>query len=124
MQEEKQQFSRRIDRVASKLDVSLAELARRMKISRAALFAYRSGANRITPRVWAKLERLEESAAQGGVLYTPSPDTSALVRVQETESDRIGRLELRIERIETILDRLVAALNVDAGENDHDHDDT
>lgn len=48
--------------MADRLGLNLSEIPDLLGISKAMLFAYRSGKNRITPKVWLKLERAEVAA--------------------------------------------------------------
>jgi hypothetical protein len=72
LQEKSQTFSdfvRRTDALADQVGLNLSESWRLLGISRAMLHAYRSGKNRITPKVWLKLERAERDA---GISYDDS----------------------------------------------------
>lgn len=55
-------FLERTDALAAALNVSIRELAERIGISQAMLFAYRSGKNPISEKAWRKLEEAEEAA--------------------------------------------------------------
>jgi transcriptional regulator with XRE-family HTH domain len=55
-------FFRRTDVLSDRLGLKLSEIAKLVGISKAMLFSYRSGKNRITPKVWLKLERAERTA--------------------------------------------------------------
>lgn len=55
-------FCERTDILSAHLSLNLSELPGIMGISYAMLFAYRKGTNRITPKVWLKLEAAERKA--------------------------------------------------------------
>jgi hypothetical protein len=76
LQENSQTFSdfvRRTDALADQVGLNLSESWRLLGISRAMLHAYRSGKNRITPKVWLKLERAEREA---GICADELPEKS------------------------------------------------
>lgn len=57
-------FSERTDALAATLHVSIRELAERIGISQAMLFAYRGGKYPISEKAWKKLEAAEAAANQ------------------------------------------------------------
>lgn len=57
-------FSERTTNLAREIGVSLRELAPKMNISTASLFAYRSGKLKISPKAWRKLDQCERELAK------------------------------------------------------------
>lgn len=70
-------FSERTDALASALKISLRDLAERIGISQAMLFAYRTGKQPISLKAWRKLE-----AAESGLL---NPQATAPARSDRVE---------------------------------------
>ena len=61
------EFIRRTDALADRAGLNLSELPEILGFSKPSLFAYRSGKNRITAKVWLKLERAEREAPGNNV---------------------------------------------------------
>lgn len=104
-------FSRRTDVLAERLNVTLDEVAQRMGISRASLFAYRKGKSPISEKSIYRLQLAERQAGiplpagerKRGLVETHPPQTAAerdaeanAASVEEAEN-LIAEREQRIE---------------------------
>jgi len=79
-------FFSRTDLLASRLGLNLSELPSKIGISKAMLYAYRSGKHRITNKVWFKLEQAERAAG----IHPPSerePEKAAGVDQEKGSPD-------------------------------------
>lgn len=107
MQDQSQTFSdflRRTDLLAERLGLNLSEIPDRLGISKAMLFAYRKGTNRITPKVWIKLGEAERKAGMGSrpVSYqaqSQGPAEAAVLMDKPAAMDPLLRIALALERI-------------------------
>lgn len=62
-------FVKRTDELSIRKGLNMSEIHGLLDISKAMVFAYRSGKNRITPKVWLKLQLAEQEA---GIIGVPS----------------------------------------------------
>jgi hypothetical protein len=98
-------YQKRTDALAAKLGVDINELPDIIGVSRASLFAYRSGRNRVSQKAWAKLTEAEEVAGMrvrepgftygedGLPLEDPLPLESSKDREIEMLKKRVSDLE-------------------------------
>ncbi len=97
--------------------MNLSELPQIIGISYAMLFGYRKGTNRITPKVWLKLEAAELEAGmcekkpgdvvrKGDLKEIPPPDEKKLTPPRSWE-DELKRMESRMDtRLDELRDQL------------------
>lgn len=97
-------FLRRTDALAVNLGMNVSELVPKLKISRAMIFAYRSGNRPITSKAWMKLEAAE--AAAGIVRIPPGIGDETTVREDPLPYRTSGLEPLRSPGEPTILERM------------------
>ena len=110
LQEENETFRNfliRTDILARKLGVNVQDLPEIIGIGRASLFCCRTGTRPITGKSWLKLEAAEQAAGIG--------QAAAVVREEAPVYDDAQQEILqRLARVESLLEILVAKMNVDS----------
>ena len=82
------------------------DLAERIGISRATLFAYRAGKAKVSDKSWGKLERAEASAGLRKIYQTRPSSAVYIPRVAEMEVSPPLTVEERLARVERDLAEL------------------
>jgi len=101
------EFIHRTDKLAVRMGMNLSDIPDAIGISKAMLYAYRNGKNRITQKVWAKLEAAEQAYGPPPTKEPePAGETAPEPPEQRTETELIDLLE----RIATALEKLVEKL--------------
>jgi hypothetical protein len=129
------EFIRRTDALAHRLGLNLSEIEGFLGISKAMLYAYRSGKNRITQKAWLKLASAErdalraESEMGGNSESSANPNESGIgesahlvredspiYRVRklaagETPAPRAESLDERVDKMERALSAIAEILH-------------
>ena len=100
-------FLQRSEILAEMLHLSVEEAAEQIGVSRASFWGYRSGARSISPKAWRKLEAAEKAA---GIGVDPVSKKSNEIHVSHLNTPAPDQMADRIERMESQLSRLAAAI--------------
>lgn len=111
-------FLFRTNRLADRWGCDVQDLAERIGISRAMLFASRTGKVAISRKTWGKLEAAERAAGLGSVIYEsdrpPPASKVAEARADDVEA-RLARLEAEMKEMRSFVGAIKEGLNrVDA----------
>lgn len=107
---ENELFLKRSDELAYKLRLSLRELAPKLGLSAGSFFGYRTGRVPLSAKAWRKLEDVERSVA----MSDHSAESPAVVCEEPADYGRsIVDITKRLQRMEAMLARLLAAKDLD-----------
>jgi transcriptional regulator with XRE-family HTH domain len=114
------EFSDRTDRLADQLGISLRQLAERIGISPAMLFAYRSGKYPISRKAWKKLDQtesnlepprsLERISEPPSYASTAAPSAANALRaeIERAYHELLDHCDGDLRRLSWLLGRLMA----------------